>query len=167
MKVLIWKVLTSFVIMFGGPDSPGHKPDQSCPGLEEEPGAVRVQGEGHVDTQQLSGGVLDRKLEEPQPEGTEQLFSTTVECFTSIFLKEPIKCAAGRRDFVSKVSRKWGWGWWWGGGRAEVSAASGPVRGWGLCFLSILQLSFSFFFNLLQAQLKYFACINFRKGLCW
>lgn len=106
VKVLIWKVLTSFVIMFGGPDSPGHEPHQSRPSLEEEPGAVRVQGEGHADAQQLSGGLLDRKLEEPQPEGTEQLFSTTVESFTNIFLKEPIKCAAGGRDFVSKVSRK-------------------------------------------------------------
>lgn len=105
MKASIWKVLTSVVIMFGGPDSPGHEPDQSRPCLEEEPGAVRVQGEGHADTQQLSGGLLDRKPEEPQPEGTEQLFSTTVESFPTNF-KELMKCAAGGRDFVSEVSRK-------------------------------------------------------------
>lgn len=92
--------------MFGGPDSPGHEPNQSRPCLEEEPGAVRVQGEGHADTQQLSGGLLDRKPEEPQPEGAEQLFRTTVESFTTISLKELMKCAAGGRDFVSEVSRK-------------------------------------------------------------
>lgn len=92
--------------MFGGPDSPGHEPDQSRPCLEEEPGAVCVQGEGHADAQPLSGGLLDRKPEEPQPEGTEQLFSTTLESFSNIFLTELMKCAAGGRDFVPEVSRK-------------------------------------------------------------
>lgn len=91
--------------MSGGPDSPGHQPDQSRSRLEEEPGAVCVQGKGHADTQQLSGGLLDWKSEEPQPEGTEEL-SRTVESFTNIFLKEPMKCAAGGRDFVSEVSGK-------------------------------------------------------------
>lgn len=92
--------------MFVGPASPGHKSDQSCPCLEEEPGAVCVQGEGHADAQQLSGGLLDRKPEEPQPEGAEQPFNTTESCLTSILLKEMMKCAAGGRNFVSEVSRK-------------------------------------------------------------
>lgn len=98
VKVLIWKVLTSFVIMFGGPDSPGHEPDQSRPCLEEEPGAVRVQGEGHADAQQLSGGLLDRKPEEPQPEGTEQPFSTTVVIFHQHFPQRTDEmCCRGKR----------------------------------------------------------------------
>lgn len=74
--MFICKVLTSFVII--GPDSPGHKPDQSCPCLEEESGAVCVQSEGHADAQQLSGGLLDRKPEEPQPEGTEHFFNSQI-----------------------------------------------------------------------------------------
>lgn len=75
-----------FAALFVGPDSPGHESDQSCPCLEEEPGAVCVQGEGHADPQQLSGGLLDRKPEEPQPEGAEQPLSTTGEsCFTNVF----------------------------------------------------------------------------------
>lgn len=95
--------------MFVGPDSSGHESDQSCPCLEEEPGAVCVQGEGHADAQQLSGGLLDRKPEEPQPEGAEQPFNAAVESrFTNILLKEMMKCAAGGRDFVSEVSRKRG-----------------------------------------------------------
>lgn len=80
--ILHW---SCFATLFVGADSPGHESDQSCPWLEEEPGAVCVQGEGHADTQQLSGGLLDRKPEEPQPEGAEQPFSTTGEsCFSHI-----------------------------------------------------------------------------------
>lgn len=109
LKKLSWKVVTCFATLFVGPDSPGHKSDQSCPCLEEEPGGVCVQGEGHADAQQLSGGLLDRKPEEPQPEGAEQPFSTTGQsCFTNILLKERMKCAAGGRDFDSEVSRKRG-----------------------------------------------------------
>ena len=50
-------------------DSPGYQPDQPRPGLEEEPGAVCVQSEGHAHAQQLPGGFLDWQPEEPQPEG--------------------------------------------------------------------------------------------------
>lgn len=69
--------------------------------------------------------------------------------FHQHFHQQMMKCAAGGRDFVSEVSRKWGW--WRGGGRAEDTAASGSVRGWGSCFLSVLQLSLSSFIIILQA----------------
>lgn len=52
-----------------GSDSPGHKPDQPRASLKEEPRAVCLQSEGHADAAQLSGGVLDWKPEESQPEG--------------------------------------------------------------------------------------------------
>lgn len=55
-------------------DSPGYKPDQPCTSLKEEPWAVCVQSEGHADSQQLSGGILDRQPEESQPEGTMLLY---------------------------------------------------------------------------------------------
>lgn len=47
----------------------GYEPDQPRTSLEEEPGAVCLQSEGHVDAPQLSGGLLDWKPEESQPEG--------------------------------------------------------------------------------------------------
>lgn len=62
---VIYKWPCHFVIS----DSPGYKPDQSCAGLKEEPGTVCVQSEGHVDTSQLSGGILDGKPKESQPAG--------------------------------------------------------------------------------------------------
>lgn len=69
--------------MFPCPDSAGYKPDQPRTGLKEEPRAVCLQSEGHVDASQLSGGILDWKPEEPQPEGGEHHFTPV-----SIFILE-------------------------------------------------------------------------------
>lgn len=84
-------------------DSPGHKPDQSRAGLEEELGAVCVQSEGHADPPQLPGGILDGNPQKSHPAGRALRHfkpassPLTLKHFT---LKGAI-CVAGRRDLFS------------------------------------------------------------------
>lgn len=49
----------STVIMCWCSASPGYKPDQPRTSLKEKPRAVCIQSEGHADTEQLSGSILD------------------------------------------------------------------------------------------------------------
>lgn len=138
----IWKSLdlwcsslSCLVIICRPSDSPGYKPDQSRTGLKEEPRAVCLQSEGHADAQQLSGGILDWQPEESQPEGT-TLDGKCICTYLCAYSNAHMIYAAGWRDSISAVRRKWwGWRWRWG---ATFPAASGPVRGWGNCHFQAL-----------------------------